>query len=81
MAGSARSLPAAADATSLAGLSQPEVNEIIGSFRNAWSPHPGSGPPNGSFGVTLGGEDPVFHQRVGYIGSFTYSNGQEVRIG
>ena len=79
LAGSARSLPAVADVTSLAGLSQPEVNEIIGSFRNAWSPHPGSGPPNGSFGVTLGGEDPVFHQRLGYIGSFTYSNGQEVR--
>ena len=72
-------MPAAADVTSLAGLSQAEVNEIIGSFRNAWSPRSGSGAPNGSFGVTLGGEDPLFHHPVGYIGSFTYSNGQEVR--
>ena len=53
-----------ADVTSLAGLSQAEVNEIIGSFRNAWSPRSGSGAPNGSFGVTLGGEDPLFHQPV-----------------
>ena len=27
----------------------------------------------------MGGEDPIFGRRIGYIGSFTYSNGQEIR--
>jgi outer membrane receptor protein involved in Fe transport len=81
-AGSARGIPGpAARITSLAGLGQAEVNDIIGSFRDSWSTRSGSGAPNGSFGVTLGGEDPVFRQPVGYIGSFTYSNGQEIRSG
>ena len=80
-AGSARGIPGPASVTGLSGLSQGEINGIIGSFRNAWSARPGSGAPNGSFGVTLGGEDPVFRQPVGYIGSFTYANGQEIRSG
>ena len=79
-AGSARSIPDPASAvSSLSGMPQSEINGIIGSFRNAWSARPGSGAPNGSFGVTLGGEDPVLRQPIGYIGSFTYSNGQEIR--
>ena len=52
---------------------------MIASFRNAWSPLFGDGTANGGFGVTVGGEDPVFGQPIGYIGSFTYSNGQEIR--
>jgi outer membrane receptor protein involved in Fe transport len=81
-AGSARAIPGPASGiTSLSGLGQGEINGIIGSFRNAWSARPGSGAPNGSFGVTLGGEDPLFSQPIGYIGSFTYANGQEVRSG
>ena len=52
---------------------------MIGSFRNAWSPRFGDGSANGGLGVTVGGEDPVFGQPIGYIGAFTYSNGQEVR--
>jgi len=81
-AGSARGIPGpAGSVTSLSGLTQGEINGIIGSFRNAWSTRSGSGAPNGSFGVTLGGEDPLFSQPVGYIGSFTYSNGQEIRSG
>ncbi|MDQ3426716.1 MAG: carboxypeptidase regulatory-like domain-containing protein, partial [Gemmatimonadota bacterium] len=81
-AGSARGIPApAAGVTSLAGMSQDQINSIIGSFRNAWSARPASGLANGGFGFTVGGEDPVFSQPVGYIGSFTYSNGQEIRSG
>jgi TonB-dependent receptor len=38
-----------------------------------------NGSANGGLGVTVGGEDPVFHHPVGYIGSFTYSYGQEIR--
>lgn len=79
-AGSKRALPAAVkNLTSLSNLSQSDINGIIGSFRNAWSPRAASGTANGGFGVSIGGEDGVFHQPVGYIGSFTYSYGQEVR--
>ena len=78
-AGAARALPAPADVTSLSGVSQSEINTIIGSFRNAWSPLAAQGTANGGFGVTVGGEDDILRQPVGYIGSFTYSYGQEVR--
>jgi len=78
--GSARRLPEGVrQAGDLAGLSQEQQNALIGSFRNVWSPGAGSGSANGSFGVSVGGEDPVFGQPIGYIGSFSYSYGQEVR--
>src|ERR687896_1788555 len=41
-------------------------------------PGPAAG-PNGSLGLSVGGEDPVFGQRFGYIGSFSYSYNQETR--
>ena len=79
-AGSERRIPAvAALAGDLSGSTQSDINNIIGSFRNAWSARPGTGTANGSFGVSVGGEDPVFRQPIGYIGSFTYSYGQEIR--
>jgi len=80
VAGSERRLPApAAAAGDLRGLDQSQINAIIGSFRNAWSGRVDNGSANGGFGFTIGGEDPVLRQPVGYIGSFTYSYGQEVR--
>jgi outer membrane receptor protein involved in Fe transport len=79
-AGSERRIPAAAAAAGdLRGLDQSRINGIIGSFRNAWSGRVDNGSANGGFGATIGGEDPVFGQPIGYIGSFTYSYGQEVR--
>jgi outer membrane receptor protein involved in Fe transport len=79
-AGSERRIPIPAVAAGdLSGASQADINSIIGSFRNAWSARPGTGSANGSFGVSVGGEDPVFRQPLGYIGSFTYSYGQEIR--
>jgi outer membrane receptor protein involved in Fe transport len=79
-AGSERELPAAAqEAGNLAGLSQSERIPIINSFRDAWNGRVREAGPNGSFGVSAGGEDPVFGQRIGYIGSFTYSYNQEAR--
>jgi outer membrane receptor protein involved in Fe transport len=79
-AGSERRIPApAAAAGNLTGFSQSQINGIISSFRNAWSGQPGNGSANGGFGMTIGGEDPVFRQPIGYIGSFTYGYGQEVR--
>ncbi len=79
-AGSARSLPSGlADAGNLSGISPSEMNSMIASFRNAWSADRGKGTQNGSFGISVGGEDPIFGQRIGYLASFTYSNGQEIR--
>ncbi|MBA3316559.1 MAG: TonB-dependent receptor [Gemmatimonadales bacterium] len=79
-AGSERRIPAPAEvAGNLRGLDQSQINTIIGSFRNAWSGRADNGSANGGFGFTIGGEDPVLRQPIGYIGSFTYSYGQEVR--
>jgi hypothetical protein len=79
-AGSERDLPAPlVGVNSLSGRSRGEIDGMIGSFRNAWSPRFGDGAANGGFGLTVGGEDPLFRQPIGYIGSFTYSYGQEVR--
>ncbi len=77
-----RALPSdVADAGNLNGLTQSEVNGLISSFRNVWSPAYESGSPNASFNVSLGGEDPVFGQPLGYVGSFTYTYVQEIRQG
>jgi outer membrane receptor for ferrienterochelin and colicin len=78
--GSSRDLPAGVrQAGDLTGVGQEQQNALIGSFRNVWSPNAGTGSANGSFGVSVGGEDPLFGQPVGYIGSFSYTYGQEVR--
>lgn len=78
--GSARELPAVArDAGDLSGLTQADVNGIVASFRDAWSPLWREAPPNASFGASIGGEDPVFGQPVGYVASLTYALEQEVR--
>jgi outer membrane receptor protein involved in Fe transport len=78
--GRKRELPAIArEAGSLVGLTQQERIPIINSFRDAWSGRTASPGPNGSFGLSLGGEDPLLGQRVGYIASLTYSYNQETR--
>lgn len=79
-AGDARAMPGVARAAGdLTGATQEEVNRIAASFRNAWTPRLGPGSPNGSFSVSLGGEDPLFEHPIGYLGTLTYSHGQEVR--
>jgi hypothetical protein len=78
--GAARQLPAVvADAGDFSEVTEPEQRAIINSFRNAWSSNDRNGLPNGSMGLSVGGEDPVFGQRIGYIGSLTYSYSQETR--
>ena len=79
-AGGARQLPDPIKAAgSLGGVSQTQMNDFIGMFRNAWSTRDGNGSPNGGLGVSLGGEDPLLGQPVGYLASFNYSYGQEIR--
>ncbi|HET6837281.1 MAG TPA: TonB-dependent receptor, partial [Gemmatimonadales bacterium] len=78
-AGSERELPEPIrDAGNLRGVSQTELNDFIGMFRNAWSARDGNGSANGGFGASVGGEG-VLGRPVGYLGSFNYSYGQEVR--
>lgn len=77
---SRRQLPVAVrDAGNLAGLSASALPGLIGSFRNAWSAQSGGRAPAGSIGVSVGGEDPVFGQLIGYVGSLTYATGTDVR--
>ena len=59
--------------------SQAEMNQMVGSLRNVWSPRQERGIPNSAFGASIGGNDPLFGQQIGYVGSVTYSANQEVR--
>ncbi|MEW5929189.1 MAG: TonB-dependent receptor [Gemmatimonadota bacterium] len=61
-------------------VSQAQVNQMVGAFRNSWLPGQGSGDPNLSLSASVGGSDPVFGQELGYVVSGTYSKGQEVRL-
>ncbi len=71
-----------ATASSVAQLTtRPAVNGAINALRNTWTPVRQSGLPSGSLGVSVGGQDPFFGLRIGYIGSFTYSATQDVRSG
>lgn len=81
--GAARNLPAnLATANSVSQLTtRPQINGAINSLRNAWTPMQSTGLPNGGFGVSIGGQDPVGSLRVGYLASFTYSMSQDIRSG
>ncbi|HEX5003817.1 MAG TPA: TonB-dependent receptor [Gemmatimonadales bacterium] len=75
-----RAIPADVEAAGdLNGLTQAQVNSLIGSFRNVWSPAYENGLPNAKFNVSLGGEDPIFGRPIGYIGSLTYTYVQDVK--
>ncbi len=79
--GSARQVPSQlSTARGVAGLTtRPLVNGAVNSLRNAWTPIQSKGMPNGSVGVSVGGQDPLLGLRIGYLASLTYSTTQEVR--
>ena len=78
--GRQRNLPSiVAAAGDLRSITEDQQRAIIASFRNAWSARPGQGTPNGGLGLSIGGEDPVWGQRIGYSASLSYSYGQEIR--
>ncbi len=58
---------------------QGELNSLIGTFRNRWSALPSTGKPNGGFGMSVGGNDPVLGQRIGYLLSGNYSVQQNIK--
>lgn len=65
-------------ANSLPG--QQDYNRMVSEFRNSWSPAAQEGGLNGSTSVSVGGNDPVFGQRIGYLVSGTYSLQQEAKL-
>ena len=80
LAGSDRAMPAElAGVSDFSSLQQGQINSIVRSFRSNWLPQRTSGLPNGSASVSVGGEDPIFGRRIGYVASATYSRTQEVR--
>ena len=80
--GSRRSMPAAiAGAGDLTGLdSRPALNGAVRAFRNRWSPIAAEGLPNASTSLSVGGQDPILGQRIGYIASLSYQASQEARL-
>ncbi len=58
---------------------QGELNSLIGTFRNRWSATPTTGKPNGSFGMSVGGSDPILGQRFGYLLSANYNVQQNIK--
>lgn len=79
-AGNERQLPAELKAAGdLSSTSVSELPALIGSMRNSWSALPGTGNAGGSFSASIGGDDPVFGRRVGYLLSVSYSNAEEIR--
>ncbi|MGI9076249.1 MAG: TonB-dependent receptor domain-containing protein [Gemmatimonadaceae bacterium] len=79
--GGERSLPAiVASAGNFSNSpTQQQYNQMVSSFRNAWSVEKASGAPNTSAGISIGGNDSFLGRRIGYIGSLAYSHNQEVR--
>lgn len=62
-------------------LNQSDENLLISQFRNAWTPSTSTASPNSSTSLSVGGNDPVFGQRIGYLLSGTFSQSTELRSG
>jgi hypothetical protein len=59
---------------------QPQVNQMVRSFRNAWSAGLQRGKPKSSFSASMGGTDPIFGHDFGYLFSGTYSYSEDAKI-
>jgi outer membrane receptor protein involved in Fe transport len=61
-------------------LSQGDMNMLVSSFRNAWTPIRSTGAPLANGSMSIGGNDPIlFGHRVGYLVSGTISSSTDVR--
>ncbi len=75
-----RKLPSAFDGVDFSKpLSAGQTNALVNSWRDVWSPTLKSGRPNGSLGLSLGGNLPTGGTGLTYVLSGTYSNTNEVR--
>lgn len=81
--GNNRDLPALFDQVGnfqTINLNQGDKNLLVSSFRNAWTPDRRAAGPNSSTSISVGGNDPVLGQRIGYLLSGTYSASTDVRV-
>ncbi len=62
-------------------LTQADINGLIRTFPHDWTFQNANASPNVSGGLSVGGDDPVFGHRVGYVGSLTYSRTEGLRAG
>jgi TonB-dependent receptor len=62
-------------------LTQGDENLLISQFRNEWTPSTSTASPNSSTSFSVGGNDPVLGQRIGYLLSGTFSQSTEQRSG
>jgi TonB-dependent receptor len=62
-------------------LTPADQNYLINQFRNAWTPGAQTASPNVSTSFSVGGNDPVFGQRIGYLLSGTMSQSTDLRTG
>lgn len=60
-------------------LNDGDKRALVQSMRNAWSTELAGGLPNASTSLSIGGNDPILGQRIGYLVSGTYSTTQDVR--
>jgi outer membrane receptor protein involved in Fe transport len=60
-------------------LNQNDKNLLVSSFRNDWTPAVGSGNPLLKGAASIGGNDPIFGHRVGYLFSGSYSAGTDIK--
>ncbi|MBX9928567.1 MAG: TonB-dependent receptor, partial [Gemmatimonadaceae bacterium] len=60
-------------------LNQGDQNLLAAQFRNAWTPGNGRVGTNSGYSASVGGNDPIFGHRVGYLASATYGFNTEVR--
>ncbi len=75
-----RRLPAAFDGVDFSRVLTPaQTNTLVNALRDVWTPGAQSGAPNGSLGLSLGGNMPLGGTTLRYAMSGTYSNSTEVR--
>jgi len=60
-------------------LTQGDENFLINKFRNSWTPATATATPNTSTSFNVGGNDPIFGQRIGYLLSGTFSQSTDLR--
>jgi outer membrane receptor protein involved in Fe transport len=63
-------------------LNQGDVNLLVGSFRNSWTPKVSRGAPLLNGAASFGGNDPIlFGHRIGYLVSGSISSGMDLKDG
>jgi hypothetical protein len=75
-----RAIPGAAENYSGTSSRGAEVNQVVNSFRRNWLVDEATGRLPLSLGASIGGSTPLLGETLGYLGSFTYSNGEEARM-